>query len=262
MTDSTAESFPTNTVSLLTYYSDEGDNSPHAALLDHWLESYPPDWVRLALIEALYRGRYKTISVGSLLADWQRRGQPTYHFNAEFEALICHDFPQIWFGQDPDPSAHPSSASWPLASVDHAQPSMTITAHTFEGDDISSSPSAPVADRQAWSSDLEFSGAENSANLAPRTSLETDQLRERATDSPLLEDMFSLTEPEGANLLFEHPPSRMEPPTEFQRQEVAPIHQFTPDRTPSGHYQKLVAMVSKRPHAYDQQATPINSVAS
>lgn len=261
MTDSTAESFLTIAASLLTYYSGEGDNSPHIALLDNWLEIYPPDWVRLALIEALYRGRYKTISVGSLLADWQRRGQPIYHFNREFEALICHNFPKIWFGQDPNPSANQSSVSLP-PPAQHCQPSMTITPPICASNDVSSSLSTSTADTQAWSSGLEFPlDVKNSAHLV-RAYPETDQPWEQATSTPPLRDMLPWAEPEDTGLFFEDPPARVESQLECQRQAVAPIHRFTPDRTSSDHYQKLMAMVSARSQLNDQQATPINSVAS
>ncbi len=79
---------------LLTYYSFEpGELSP-SELSDRWLSTYSADWVRLALIEAIYQGRYKPFSVDQLLAFWQRRGQPLYHFNHEFEQLVCSNFPQ------------------------------------------------------------------------------------------------------------------------------------------------------------------------
>jgi hypothetical protein len=80
---------------LLKYYSHDAQEQTQQERLDHWLRTYPVRWVRLALIEALYQGRYKTVSVEQLLAIWRRRGQPLYHFNPEFELLVCHDFPQM-----------------------------------------------------------------------------------------------------------------------------------------------------------------------
>ena len=79
---------------LLNYYSYDSQDQTQQRL-DHWLRTYPVRWIRLALIEALYQGRYKTISVEQLLALWQRRGQPLYHFNPEFEILVCHNFPRM-----------------------------------------------------------------------------------------------------------------------------------------------------------------------
>ncbi|ABA23826.1 conserved hypothetical protein [Trichormus variabilis ATCC 29413] len=68
------------------YHADE--------LVNRWQKQYPADWLHLAVIEALYQGRYKAISVQQLLAFWQRRGQEIYHFNMEFERLICSKFPE------------------------------------------------------------------------------------------------------------------------------------------------------------------------
>ncbi len=87
-----------HTFDLLTYYSLETEHYPQSPtkvqVLDRWLKTYPEQWVRLALIESLYQGRYKAFSVEQLLTLWNRRGQPTYHFNAEFEELVCHDVPR------------------------------------------------------------------------------------------------------------------------------------------------------------------------
>ena len=85
----------TATTGLLKYYSHDVQDQTQQERLDHWLRTYPASWVRLALIEALYQGRYKTVSVGQLLALWQRRGHPLFHFNSDFERLVCHDFPNI-----------------------------------------------------------------------------------------------------------------------------------------------------------------------
>jgi hypothetical protein len=83
------------TAALLTYYGSEGTRlAVRVNLLARWLKRYPESWVRLALIESLYQGRYKTISVEQLLELWQRRGRPTCHFNGEFETLVCHNIPR------------------------------------------------------------------------------------------------------------------------------------------------------------------------
>jgi hypothetical protein len=80
-------------LALLTSYGFEmrGDNAQE--LIKRWLKQYQPLWVRLAVVEALYQGRYKAISVEQILNVWWRRGNPTFHFNHEFERLICHRLP-------------------------------------------------------------------------------------------------------------------------------------------------------------------------
>ncbi len=57
-----------------------------------WLEFYPPRWIREAAIEALYQGRYKSVSVRQILELWQRREQPIRHASHEFEAAVCREF--------------------------------------------------------------------------------------------------------------------------------------------------------------------------
>jgi len=81
--------------SLLRYYSFEMDRQPLQWILQRWLARYPVSWVRLALIEALHQGRYKTISVEQILISWQRRGKAVCHFNGEFERLVCQKFPRV-----------------------------------------------------------------------------------------------------------------------------------------------------------------------
>lgn len=79
---------------LLCHYSFELGGYTIEQLLAYWLRTYPDAWVRLAIVEALYQGRYKAVSVEQILAFWQRRGQPLYHFNHEFERLVCNRFPR------------------------------------------------------------------------------------------------------------------------------------------------------------------------
>lgn len=79
-------------LSLLTYYGFEVGCKNAEDLITKWSEQYDVHWIRLALIEALYQGRYKAVSIEQILTCWQRRGQPLFHFNIEFEILICNSF--------------------------------------------------------------------------------------------------------------------------------------------------------------------------
>ena len=60
-----------------------------------WLEFYRPSWIRDAVVEALYQGRYKSVSVRQILELWHRRGQPIRHVTYEFEAAICREFGEL-----------------------------------------------------------------------------------------------------------------------------------------------------------------------
>lgn len=69
-------------------------------LLDRWLPTYSLDWIRMAVLEALYRGRYKAISVEEILKTWHKRGSPTYNFTRDFERLVCKNLPGGALGSD------------------------------------------------------------------------------------------------------------------------------------------------------------------
>lgn len=79
--------------SLLIHYSFDLGGYPARELIAVWLNNYSASWVRCAVIEALYQGRYKAVSVEQILAFWQRRGLVLYHFNHEFERLVCANLP-------------------------------------------------------------------------------------------------------------------------------------------------------------------------
>jgi hypothetical protein len=80
--------------SLLEHYGFDLGEQTSGQLLDRWGDQCDPRWIRLALIEALHQGRYKAVSVEQILSLWSRRGQPSFHFDREFEALICNNQPQ------------------------------------------------------------------------------------------------------------------------------------------------------------------------
>jgi hypothetical protein len=82
------------TAALLIHYSFDLSGYSASELVNRWQTQYPLNWLHLAVIEALYQGRYKAFSVQQLLTFWQRRGQAIFHFNMEFERLICSKFPE------------------------------------------------------------------------------------------------------------------------------------------------------------------------
>jgi hypothetical protein len=92
MTEVTAIS--AQAAALLVHYGFDLGGKKAEKLAGEWLTKYPGYWLRLAVVEALYQGRYKAVSVGQLLSMWYRIGQPLYHFNREFERLVCNNFPQ------------------------------------------------------------------------------------------------------------------------------------------------------------------------
>jgi hypothetical protein len=85
-----------NTIAaLIAHYGLELEDSQVDDVVRPWLEIYEPTWVIKAVVESLYRGRYKVTSVDRILQDWTRIGQPRYWFSAEYERGILERLPQI-----------------------------------------------------------------------------------------------------------------------------------------------------------------------
>jgi len=81
-------------VALLSHYGFDLRGYTAEKLAFEWLSLYHEHWVRLAVIEALYQGRYKAVSVEQILTFWGRKQHPVFHFNHEFERLICRKLPR------------------------------------------------------------------------------------------------------------------------------------------------------------------------
>ncbi len=82
------------TSTLLTCYGFDLRGLTPLGLINNWLEVYSLSWIRWAVVEALYQGRYKAVSVEHLLDFWSRRGQPRFNFSDEFELLISSKLPK------------------------------------------------------------------------------------------------------------------------------------------------------------------------
>jgi hypothetical protein len=78
---------------LLRYYSFDLSVRDMELQLYDWLTTYPAPWIPAAVIEALYQGRYKTVSVEQILRFWQRRQQPQPLYGRDFEQLVCDRLP-------------------------------------------------------------------------------------------------------------------------------------------------------------------------
>lgn len=80
--------------SLITHYGFDLKGQTPKHLIDQWCKYYHPAWVRMAVVEALYQGRYKAISIDQILCFWRRRGGVISHFNQDFERFICNNLPR------------------------------------------------------------------------------------------------------------------------------------------------------------------------
>lgn len=130
-----ADNSPNLAIGLLTHYSFDLGGYSASELVNRWRKDYAMNWLRLAIIEALYQGRYKAVSVQQILTLWHRRGQATYHFNMEFENLICSKLPE-------DLTAAPNvSAFLPPPSDSQEEKSNKVT--SFPLKNHASQPVAP-----------------------------------------------------------------------------------------------------------------------
>ena len=68
---------------LSQYGFDLGGQSP-GDWLTAWKRKFPQSWIASALVEALYRGRYKAVSVQQILVMWNSRGNPCMGFSLDF----------------------------------------------------------------------------------------------------------------------------------------------------------------------------------
>jgi hypothetical protein len=78
-------------IAMLQHYSFDLGGYTTDDLARVW-SKYEPSWVRLAIVESLFQGRYKAVSVNQILTFWERKGEPHCRFNREFERLVCGDF--------------------------------------------------------------------------------------------------------------------------------------------------------------------------
>jgi hypothetical protein len=91
----------------------------------NWLQRYDSTWIVKAIIESLFRGRYKIKSVDNILKDWQRLSRPFYQFTPEYERGILQSIPQsIELSETPVaeivtvPAVDPPVAILPVSEVD------------------------------------------------------------------------------------------------------------------------------------------------
>lgn len=230
---------------LLTHYGFDLDGYAANSLVESWLEAYEVGWVRAAVLEALYQGRYKAVSVEQILALWGRRGQPLRHFSHEFERIVCKELP--FWGYEPDDAAvleePPRKIPLPKPSITPLEPSLD--------QDVS-----PQFQKQTSHSGLEAKAiatpngreqpdpAQMASAIAP---LEADP-----EQMPVLEEDTSPEAPRGTAAIRPFEPPQESPPALLQQAanlsrrnapaEPDPIHEFVPTVQPSEFHAKLKAV--------------------
>ncbi|GEM_PF-959960 len=112
MTELSKNSTVEHTQALLTRYGFDLDGCEAVQLATQWAHDYQVRWICSAVVEALYQGRYKAVSVEQILLFWERRGEPICHFNRDFERIIRgHSASGLATKPDAQPSLTPSESS-------------------------------------------------------------------------------------------------------------------------------------------------------
>ena len=242
MTDLASELTVTQTAALLTRYGFELKGYTPLELIEQWLRLYPAKWVRLAVIEALYQGRYKAISVEHILGLWLRRGQPTFHFPYDFERLIFRVLPQLTQEQF-SPSAYsiaPSNDSDRASDnggVGSALPPDRLvrdgSSHSFAREAEQNEPlllNDPQEASQPLTEAQSSSPSDRSA-LQPPTASHLQDFSKNEEKLPIADNCPKKS--------FFHSEREARHPGSLGQ----PIHEFTPAIDPSDFYSKLKAMV-------------------
>ncbi|MEO1134138.1 MAG: hypothetical protein AAFX40_15725 [Cyanobacteria bacterium J06639_1] len=77
-----------DTVAFMERYGFDLDRLRGDAWVRSWEERFPALWVIPAMVEALYQGRYKAVSVEQLLRMWRDRNYPRLSFGLDFTRKV------------------------------------------------------------------------------------------------------------------------------------------------------------------------------
>ncbi|MFN6486471.1 MULTISPECIES: hypothetical protein [unclassified Nostoc] len=222
-------------IALLINYSFDLSGYSANELVERWQTQYPLNWLHLAVIEALYQGRYKAVSVQQILVFWQRRDQATYHFNMEFERMVCSKFPQN-LTSSPAPALPPAKKSPIVEKVTTPQLPAATTPQL---------PPAKIRNGYQYSNTatLQLKSSEQKASLVEEE--EKQEARENKTvlKSPLSGKLASSATLQLSSAVSqkqiapESPPPSPSPSHQRQPKLLppatihAPIGQFTPEKS-------------------------------
>lgn len=214
-------------VALLSHYKFELRGYTAQELVNLWLRNYPATWVRLGVIEALYQGRYKAVSVEQILAVWGRRGQPIFRFTHEFERLISRKLPQSLTARlGVTSTAQNQELSLPLLATNYPE-------NTDDADWVELKSQEIPTDQQN--------------TLAAETTASEDLYETPISSDQQISEALSNT---GVSVNYD---------ADWSRCEVSkqPIHQFTPPPDSSGFYLKLKAVVQQQDLPATNLVTPV-----
>lgn len=248
----------TQVVDLLIHYGFDLGGERAQQLVDRWQAIYSPHWVRWAIIEALYQGRYKAISVEQILQLWQRRQQPCYHFNYEFERLVCNKFPRDLSQPNRQPPTldvaalpvlpPPSRAGSPVPKASIVPVGQNPPAWVELAEQIQQEPESAISEIAPVEVDRLEPPEEILLNRVARLQAGVDALIEQATSSLNASNeaiKTKLHRDESNSSSNGQSAIAAEPGTELPEDVHPPIHQFMPAPTETEFHSKLKAVADQ-----------------
>jgi hypothetical protein len=226
MSEPTPDPIIAYAVALLNHYKFELRGYTAPELVNLWLRNYQANWVRLGVIEALYQGRYKAVSVEQILAVWARRGQPVFRFTHEFERLISRKLPQRLtskFGTKSTEAVTELSLPW-------------LTSDLSELNDSSNQ------DQQTLPNQEDISATTSIIKASTAIPLANDQPPELNSNTGSMSAGYE---------------------ADWSRCEISkqPIHQFTPTNDDSSFFLKLKSVVQHQDLPAKSPVTPLKDEA-
>lgn len=234
---------------LLSRYQFEMKSNNIQELLEQWKLKYPVRWIRLGVVEALYQGRYKVISVEHILSLWLRRGHPTFHFNHEFERMICNhmlgsmvinhlDIAQRRQAQTALPRFYQQSAVSSTASNQEIENNLAVNLT----ENLQSSTSVETQDGNAnsFEQELDFDISDEEPTL-----IENDSVDTSVTQLTNVKELFAQLMSEGHLSESTMTPQDFKIKAEQQTMLDHSIHEFTPHLDDSALYSKLKAVLQQ-----------------
>jgi hypothetical protein len=220
------DTFADLATALLIHYSFDLGGYNAVDLVNRWQTQYPIYWLHLAVIEALYQGRYKAFSVQQILVFWQRRGQATYHFNMEFERLICSKFPES-LTASAAPALPPAKKN---TTVEKAKNLQLPPARVGNGYQQSNTASMQLISREQKASlgaEVKQENRDNKNVPKPPNYREFASLATRQLASAVSQKQTSEVSPPPAPSPIPNKQTKLLPPAAIH----PPIGQFTPEKS-------------------------------
>ena len=242
---------------LLQDYSFDLGGYLAAELVDLWRQHLEtePSWIRAAVVEALYQGRYKAFSVEQILRLWKRRGYPMRHFNHDFERVVFGPMEPMLSPYCPPAAVIPEAAEGTNAP---ANPRFTDEVPPPSGTEIPEARSSVAALNGSTATDPDLrtaATAEQGEPLLAHPSVETpseDSDRPVHTTAAAATGFSAPPVPAQAGDMDTAFMSSMDGLSALGQDDPfsqpAPIQTFEPMQMGSGFYQRLEAIARQSPY--------------